>query len=132
MTHGRPNGFTGNYTNLRLHTNSCDAANQPLIGVLAQWAGGPRSTGTTAGLMNYSTNSITNANEGETDNSTGCHFNSSNDLTQVNQDLSGMPATDIYGNATNGPYSTYNRVCHSHQRELTADDRSSVDQCSRQ
>ena len=58
--------------------------------------------------MNYSTTSITNANEGETANSSGCHFNSSNDLTQVNQDLSGMPATDIYGNATNGPYSTYN------------------------
>jgi Mg-chelatase subunit ChlD len=74
MTDGRPNGFTGNYTNLRLHPTACDAANAPLIGVLAQWAGGPVSSGTTAGLMNYSTNSITNTNEGPPANSSGCSF----------------------------------------------------------
>jgi len=108
MTDGRPNGFTGDYTNKRLHTGSCDSANRPLIGVLAQWSGGPNSTGTTAGLMNYTTNSITNANEGATANSGGCNFNTSGDLTQVPNDLSGMPATDVYGNAANGPYSSYN------------------------
>jgi hypothetical protein len=29
-------------------------------------------------------------------------------MTQVGNDLSGMPATDIYGNATSGSYSVYN------------------------
>jgi len=106
MTDGRPNGFTGNYTNLRTSPGSCDPGNAPLIGTLAQWAGGPNPTGTTAGLMNYSTNSITNANEGPTAYSGGCNF--AGDLTKARNDLSGMPPADIYGNATAGPYSTYN------------------------
>ena len=106
MTDGRPNGFTGDYTNLRTSPGTCDAGNFPLIGVMAQWAGGPNATGTTAGLMNYSTNSITNTNEGAATNSIGCQFKG--DLTKVRNDLSGMPATDIYGNSASGPYSAYN------------------------
>jgi Flp pilus assembly protein TadG len=106
MTDGRPNGFTGDYTNNRISPGSCDPGNAPLIGVLAQWAGGPNSTGTTAGLMNYATNSITNTNEGPTNNSGGCNF--AGDLKKARNDLSGMPATDIYGNSASGPYSAYN------------------------
>jgi hypothetical protein len=105
MTDGRPNGFTGNYINKRSNL-ACANGSVSLIGTLAQWAGGPYSTGTTAGLMNYSTTSITNTNEGPPSNSAGCTFAS--DLTKVRSDLNGMPAADIYGNATAGPYSTYN------------------------
>ncbi len=108
MTDGRPNGFTGDYTNKRISPGSCDPGNAPLIGVLAQWAGGPNTTGTTAGLMNYATTSMTNTNEGPTANSGGCNF--AGDLTQARNDLSGMPATDIYGNSATGPYSAYNPV----------------------
>jgi Flp pilus assembly protein TadG len=104
MTDGRPNGFTGIYTNKRSHPLSCDAVGAPLVGVLAQWAGGPYDTGPTAGLMNYSTSSPTNANEGATANSTGCSFAGS--LTSVSNDLTGMPTADKWGNATTGPYST--------------------------
>src|SRR6185295_4027428 len=53
MTDGRPNGFTGDYTNYRRNPGTCDAAALPLKGVMAQWAGGPVSSGTTAGLMKY-------------------------------------------------------------------------------
>jgi hypothetical protein len=56
--------------------------------------------------MNYSTNSIASTNEGPTANSLGCQFKAS--LTNARNDLSGMPATDIYGNSTSGPYSGYN------------------------
>jgi len=106
MTDGRPNGFTGDYTALRSHPASCDPLGSPLVGTLAQWAGGPVSTGTTAGLMNYSTTSITNANENAIPNGSGCQF--AGDLTRARNDLSGMPATDVYGNSTSGTYSVGN------------------------
>ena len=106
MTDGRPNGFTGNYTNLRSRPAICDPLATPLIGVLAQWAGGPVGAGTTAGLMNYSTNSIGNANEGAISAAVGCQF--AGDLTKARNELSGMPNADVYGNATGGPYSVNN------------------------
>ena len=106
MTDGRPNGFTGDYTNLRKNPGSCDPGGAPLVGAIAQWAGGPSATGSTAGLVNYATNSITNTNEVAIANGAGCNFAA--DLTKVRNDVSGMPPTDIYGNSTSGPYSVYN------------------------
>jgi hypothetical protein len=106
MTDGRPNGFTGDYTNLRSHPLTCDVVNTPLIGVMAQWAGGPIAAGSTAGLMNYSASSIGNVNEGAISAGFGCQF--AGDLTKARNDLSGMPAADVYGNATAGTYSVNN------------------------
>jgi Flp pilus assembly protein TadG len=103
MTDGRPNGFVGDYTNLRQNPGSCDAANLPLIGVAAQWAGGPKSSGTTAGLMSPTTNSVNGSDGSPLANATGCAMYS--DLTQMRNDLTKMPAKDIYGNSTTGPYS---------------------------
>jgi hypothetical protein len=72
--------------------------------VLAQWAGGPYDTGSTAGLMNYSTTSPTNPNESNpTANSSGCAFSP---FTNARNDLFAMPTTDRFGNALAGPYST--------------------------
>jgi Flp pilus assembly protein TadG len=106
MTDGRPNGVTANYTKLVTGKCTTDAAGDPLTGVLAQWAGGAVANGPTAGLMNYSTNSITSANEGAIPAGGGCKFGA--DLTKVGSDISGMPTTDKYGNSLTGPYSTEN------------------------
>ena len=104
MTDGRPNGLTADYS--KKITDSCAPSNTPFVGVLAQWANGAVPTGTTAGLMNYTTNSITNANEGAISAGSGCKFYS--DLTKVNQDMANLPTTDINGNSTTGPYSQEN------------------------
>jgi len=104
MTDGRPNGVTANY--YPLVTDHCTST-QPFIGVLAQWAGGAVPSGSTAGLMNYSTTSITNANEGAIPGSTNCQFYKK-DLTYVTSDISNLPAQDINGNSTTGPYSQEN------------------------
>jgi Flp pilus assembly protein TadG len=104
MTDGRPNGFDGKYTNLRINPGSCDVAGNPLIGVAAQWAGGPLANGTTAGLMPISSNSVNGNDRSAAANSGGC--NMANNLTNVRNDVTKMPSKDIYGNSTLGPYST--------------------------
>jgi Flp pilus assembly protein TadG len=106
MTDGRPNGFVGDYTNLRINPGSCDAAGKPLVGVIAQWAGGPQVTGTTAGVMSVLNNSASTSNETATANSGGCQF--AGDLTKLRNDINAMPATDYYGNALAGSYSVSN------------------------
>jgi len=109
MTDGRPNGVTADFSqpnNLAIGTCTEDNAGDDLIGVLAQWAGGAVASGSTAGLMNYRTTSITNTNEGHIPAGSGCAFTTS--LTNVSLDISGMPATDIYGNSLTGPYSQEN------------------------
>jgi Flp pilus assembly protein TadG len=106
MTDGRPNGFVGDYTNLRINPGSCDAAGKPLVGVIAQWAGGPKVTGTTAGVMSVLNSSASTSSETATANSGGCQF--AGDLTKMPNAISGMPANDYYGNALAGPYSVTN------------------------
>lgn len=104
MTDGRPNGFNGDYTALRINPATCDHAGNPLIGVAAQWAGGPLLAGTTAGLMPISSNNV-NGNDGSAAaNSTGCQMASN--LQNVRNDVTKMPSKDIYNNSTTGPYST--------------------------
>jgi Mg-chelatase subunit ChlD len=112
MTDGRPNGITANYYNLV--TDGCVPASKQsqFVGVLSQWAGGAVTTGTTAGLMNYTTTSITDANEGPISAGSGCKFyspnNSTANLPNVRQDISNLPTQDLYGNSTSGPYSNQN------------------------
>jgi Flp pilus assembly protein TadG len=106
MTDGRPNGFVADYTNLRINPGSCDAAGKPLVGVIAQWAGGPKVTGTTAGVMSVLNNRASTSGETPTANSAGCQF--VGDLTKMPNDISAMPANDYYGNALAGPYSANN------------------------
>ena len=106
MTDGRPNGFVADYTNLRINPGSCDAAGKPLVGVIAQGAGGPKVTGTTDGVMSYLTSSASTNSEAPATNSGGCQFAS--DLSKLRNDISAMPANDYYGNALAGPYSVNN------------------------
>ena len=106
MTDGRPNGFVADYTNLRINPGSCDAGNRPLVGVISQWAGGPKTTGSTAGVMGFLTNTASTSTEYPTANSGGCQF--AGDLSKLRNDISRMPANDQYGNSLAGPYSVNN------------------------
>lgn len=105
MTDGRPNGVTADYSTLA--TAACVGSNPTFIGTLSQWAGGAVTDGSTAGLMQSTTNSITFPNDGTPiSGSSGCQFHS--DLTKVRSDIANLPATDAYGNSTSGPYSQLN------------------------
>lgn len=106
MTDGRPNGFVADYTNLRINPGTCDAPGNPLVGVIAQWAGGPKVTGTTAGVMSVLNSSASTSGETATANSSGCQF--AGNLTNMPNDISRMPNADYYGNALAGPYSVNN------------------------
>jgi len=103
MTDGRPNGFTGNYTAYR--QGACNAS--PLRGVYAQWAGGPLTSGTTAGLMLWTAPSAAyNADAVTPDANANCQMSAN--LTNGHNDLTQMPPTDTHGNSTTGPYSANN------------------------
>jgi Flp pilus assembly protein TadG len=106
MTDGRPNGFVGDFTNLRTNPGTCDAAGKPLVGVIAQWAGGPKITGTTAGVMSVLNSTASTSNETPTANSGGCQF--AGNLIKMPNDISAIPANDAYGNALAGSYSVNN------------------------
>jgi hypothetical protein len=107
MTDGRPNGIDGNFTTLRLNPGSCDSSGAALTGVLAQWAGGPYDTGSTAGLMkDTNTNIAIGNNEVAAGNSTGCYFPSN--LANVSKDLYAIPPKDIFGNTLATNYSVLN------------------------
>ena len=93
MTDGRPNGFTGEYikgTDQRVNPNGCAKGATSMIGVVAQWNGGPTPTG-----ANGSDGAIT---------ASGCGF-VANPVSAV---LKAMPSKDIHGNSTTGEYSAYN------------------------
>jgi Mg-chelatase subunit ChlD len=107
MTDGRPNGVTANY--YPLVTDGCAPASQAssFVGVVAQWSGGANTSGTTAGLMQNNTTSITFPNDNVPINgSNACQFNGN--LTNVRNDIQNLPTTDYYGNSTAGPYSQLN------------------------
>jgi Flp pilus assembly protein TadG len=113
MTDGRPNGFTGNYTNLRQSPASCKVTNgTSLIGEIEQWAGGPYATGTTAGLSVETTGAVDASGDGNAPpNSSGCVMDQNNrtNISGAPQwDLTAMPQTDIHGNSTVGTYSENN------------------------
>ena len=109
MTDGRPNGFTGDYTLLKKGAckNNAPSPN-PLRGVYAQWAGGPVSSGTTAGLMLWQAPNAAYNSDAVTPDAASSHCAMLADLTTGNQDLTKMPTTDIYNNSTTGPYSANN------------------------
>jgi len=90
MTDGRPNGVDANY--LPYATGSC--ANNQLIGNIAQWAGGPNPSGTTAGIFNH-TSASPSASDGHI-YAPGCNFNLNE--TNMPTDIGGIPLQDIYGN----------------------------------
>ncbi len=71
------------------------AADNTMRGVIAEWNGGPASTGTVAGVFYYisNQNSIVAA-------SSGCSFAST--AAEERRDVAYIPAQDIYGNATIG------------------------------
>jgi Mg-chelatase subunit ChlD len=107
MTDGRANGVTANYYNLV--TDGCAPASQinSFVGVIAQWDGGANPSGTTAGLMQSTTTSITFPNDNVPINGSGaCQFNGN--LENVRADIPNLPTTDINGNSTAGPYSQAN------------------------
>jgi Flp pilus assembly protein TadG len=106
MTDGRPNGFIGDYTALRKSPGTCDPANNPLVGVISQSAGGPAPTGNTTGIMAYVTNSASTSSDTATANSNGCSFASN--LNNLRNDITRMPAVDIFGNSLSGPYTINN------------------------
>jgi Flp pilus assembly protein TadG len=101
MTDGRPNGVDANY--LPYASGSC-AANQ-LIGNIAQWAGGPNPSGTTAGILNH-TSASPSASDG-TIYAPGCNFNGN--ATNMPTDISGIPLQDVYNNyvKSSGTYTSY-------------------------
>ncbi len=102
MTDGIPNGVTGDFISYRI--SPCGTVGRPMIGVLAQWANN-EPTGQTAGLMARTTPDVTGAATASGENTGSCRF--LGDLTQVRNDVSRMPANDVYGNALAGSYSTY-------------------------
>jgi hypothetical protein len=104
MTDGRPNGVYGDFTSFRKNPSQCGVGQ--LAGVLAQWAGGPYVSGSTAGLMQATNNSIGASGAPAIANGAGCAFASS--LTNVGSDLDGMPTKDIFGNTVTGLYSYQN------------------------
>ena len=120
MTDGRPNGFTGNYQPYEKGT--CNA--NPLRGVYAQWNGGPLpvgQAGTTAGLMLWSApNAGYNADAVTPDANNNCQMKSTGDLTNGHNDLKQMPAADVYGNSTTGPYSANNPNSPYNSTDLTS------------
>ena len=102
MTDGRPNGFTGNYTAYK----NCNAPT--LRGVYAQWAGGPVSSGTTAGLMLWTAPNAAYNSDAVTPDAASSNCQMLADLTHGHNDFTQMPPTDSYGNSTTGPYSANN------------------------
>ncbi|HWB85718.1 MAG TPA: vWA domain-containing protein [Bryobacteraceae bacterium] len=106
FTDGLPNGITADFNNELKSSSTCKYkdSNHPKIGFIAQWANGA-PTGTTAGVMNPYASSISNANETAVANSQNCSFGppgSTQNLSKMRNDISAMPATDYYGNATTG------------------------------
>ena len=113
MTDGRPNGFTGDYTNYRTSSGTCGTSNPPFWGVFAQWSGGPVTTPTTtAGLMLWQASSASYDTDAVTPRATStCHMGAPNttaNLTNGYLDITQMPPTDVYNNSTTGPYSANN------------------------
>ena len=121
MTDGRPNGFTGNYTAYKKGAckNSAPSPN-PLRGVYAQWAGGPLTSGTTAGLMLWQAPNAAYNADAVTPDAASSHCAMLADLTTGHNDLTQMPATDIYGNSTTGPYSANNPNNPYYNTDLTS------------
>jgi hypothetical protein len=78
-----------------------------LAGTLSQWANNA-PTGNTAGLMQRNGTGVTSPNPevATSVNSAGCQFVAN--LTDVRNDFSRMPDTDIFANALAGTYSFYN------------------------
>ena len=110
MTDGRPNGFTGDYTNLRANPGSCDKSGALLKGEVEQWAGGPYSTGETAGLS-LETATTVNGNDGAaTANSGGCAMDTAPNFIAwaPPTDLTHMPTKDLHGYSVVGNYSVNN------------------------
>jgi hypothetical protein len=107
MTDGRPNGFTGDYispVDQRNSPSTCDNGATHMIGVVAQWAGGPKSSGPTAGLMQPTTSSPSAIGNDGAISAPGCGF-VANPVSNV---LKAMPNTDTHGNSTTGQYSVNN------------------------
>jgi len=103
MTDGRPNGYTGNYT--AYEKGTCNPAT--LRGVYAQWAGGPLTSGTTAGLMLWTAPNAAYDSDAVTPDANG-NCKMSSDLTTGYQDLKQLAPTDVYGNSATGTYSANN------------------------
>ncbi len=127
MTDGRPNGVTADYS-LGTVKGSCSLpAGTP--GVLAQWAGGAVTSGSTAGLMQATTSSVTFPNSGlPLAGSSGCKFDGSNNLTNVSQDIPNLPTIDFFGNSTSGPYSNQNSGVWPYNTPFNATGGSSIPQ----
>jgi hypothetical protein len=107
LTDGRANGITADFSQNHLVTDNCNPPNQPFIGVIAQWAGGALPSGHTAGLMQTSSPTIAFPNDNKPiSGSSNCQFY--NGLESVSQDIPNLPAADINGNSTSGPYSQEN------------------------
>jgi hypothetical protein len=111
MTDGRPNGFTGDYTDYRTSPGTCGT--NPFQGVFAQWSGGPvTNPTTTAGLMLWQASAANYSTDAVTPKATStCHMGAPNttaNLPNGYQDITQMPPTDVYLNSTTGPYSANN------------------------
>jgi len=108
LTDGRPNGVTADYSLVKVNGGCRLPGGTP--SVVAQWAGGAVSSGSTAGLMNATDTSVTFPNGGNSlSGSSGCQFDGNN-LTNVSQDVPNLPAKDFWGNLTSGPYSNQNNA----------------------
>jgi Mg-chelatase subunit ChlD len=107
MTDGRPNGVTANYYTEVADGCAPSGLVNSFVGVVAQWSGGANPSGTTAGLMQRTSPSISFPNDNVPINGSGaCKFNGN--LQNVRQDIPNLPTTDINGNSTAGPYSQEN------------------------
>lgn len=108
MTDGRPNGFTADFISQRINPGSCAKGSITLVGAIAQWAGGPKDTGPTAGIMKHLTTSAATSSEVPTPGGVGCQFTAN--LTNLRNDISSMPSSkhDSWNNNLDGPYSVQN------------------------
>ena len=106
FTDGLANTYTGDFTSLILPAAGCTGLANPLVGVIAAAGTGSNITGLSDPVA-QSLNDPSGSRAAP--NSAGCQWNSNTSIRHLAQLLSGLPATDAYGNSTtgNGTISAY-------------------------
>ena len=90
-----PSGCPNNSTTVTCNypASTCANTSNTVTGYVAEWNGGPASTGVTAGVGGIT-------NEAAVTSPGNCYFNTNE--TSMRRDVAYIPSTDIYGNATSG------------------------------
>lgn len=105
FTDGLANGISADFSPVL--TTACKGAGAPAIGWIAQWSGFA-PTGTVAGIFKNQARSASNATNDLIAAPGTCKF--STDATKAPQDITRIPSSDMYGNATSGADSYHPEV----------------------